>query len=39
MTQIQVRLPNGQRLIAKLNLSHTVADLRTYILSYVVSMD
>lgn len=39
MTQIQVRLPNGQRLIAKLNLTHTVADLRTYILSYVVSMD
>lgn len=39
MTQIQVRLPNGQRLIAKLNLSHTVADLRTYILSYVFSMD
>lgn len=35
MTQIQVRLSNGQRLIVQLNLTHTVADLRNYILSYV----
>ncbi|WFD28384.1 protein phosphatase regulator [Malassezia nana] len=33
MTQIQVRLPNGQRLIVQLNLTHTVADLRNYIVS------
>ncbi|KAI3625059.1 hypothetical protein CBS9595_000420 [Malassezia furfur] len=31
VTQIQVRLPDGQRLIAKLNHSHTVGDLRRYI--------
>ncbi|PKI82771.1 protein phosphatase regulator [Malassezia vespertilionis] len=30
-TQVQVRLPDGQRLVAKLNKHHTVADLRSYI--------
>lgn len=34
-TQIQVRLPDGQRLIAKLNQGHTVGDLRQYIQAYV----
>lgn len=37
-THMQVRLPDGQRLIVRLNLTHTVADLRSYILSYVLSM-
>lgn len=35
VTQIQVRLADGQRLIAKLNHTHTVADLRRFINSYV----
>lgn len=35
VTQIQVRLPDGQRLIAKLNHTHTVGDLRRYIQAYV----
>ena len=34
-TQVQVRLPDGQRLIAKLNHHHTVAQLRDYINAYV----
>lgn len=34
-TQIQVRLSDGQRLIAKLNTTHTVGDLRRYINAYV----
>ena len=35
-TQIQVRLGDGQRLIAKLNQNHTVGDLRRYINAYVL---
>ena len=31
VANIQVRLSDGSRLIVKLNHSHTVADLRTYI--------
>lgn len=34
-TQVQVRLTDGQRLVAKLNHTHTVADLRRYIEAYV----
>lgn len=34
-TQIQVRLRDGQRLIIKLNLTHTVSDLRRQIETYV----
>ena len=34
-TQIQVRLRDGQRLIIKLNLTHTVLDLRRQIETYV----
>ncbi|WFC99440.1 protein phosphatase regulator [Malassezia yamatoensis] len=33
VTQIQVRTIDGQRLIAKLNHTHTIGDLRRYILS------
>ena len=32
-TSIQVRLPDGKRLIAKVNHSHTVGDLRRYVTS------
>lgn len=35
VTQIQVRLPNGQRIIARFNPSHTVEDLRSFIFSAV----
>lgn len=31
VAQIQVRLANGGRLLARLNHTHTVADLRTFI--------
>lgn len=34
-TQIQVRLSDGQRLIIKLNMTHTVSDLRRQIEAYV----
>eukprot|EP00270_Netrium_digitus_P004300 TRINITY_DN15317_c0_g2_i3.p1 TRINITY_DN15317_c0_g2~~TRINITY_DN15317_c0_g2_i3.p1 ORF type:complete len:242 (-),score=81.20 TRINITY_DN15317_c0_g2_i3:145-870(-) len=30
-TSIQIRLPNGTRLVGKFNLSHTVADIKTFI--------
>jgi len=33
MASIQVRLADGSRLVVKLNHSHTVADLRTYIIN------
>lgn len=35
IAQIQVRLNDGQRIIVKLNTSHTVADMRRYIEAYV----
>lgn len=34
-TQVQVRLRDGQRLIVKLNMTHTVSDLRRQIEAYV----
>ncbi len=34
VTQVQVRLPDGQRLVARLNPSHTVDDLRSFIVRY-----
>ncbi|XP_037067896.1 NSFL1 cofactor p47-like [Pollicipes pollicipes] len=33
-TSVQVRLADGSRLIIKLNLSHTIGDLRRYIVTY-----
>ena len=34
-TQVQVRLPDGGRMIVKLNHTHTVGDLQAYITAYV----